>query len=331
MAHRARRWRVLAVALLSGLAGFAQAQAADPPTQPASVSPDCPPPPRALTAEGFDAGIRDAKDRGFLWRIRKDGRTSHLYGTIHAARYEWMFPGPLLRQALAASDIVALELDPLDAGIRKRMQASIGARRGERLPAALAERITRMMTAACIDAAAWSASAPEFQMALLAIAAARQEGLEPSHAIDLALAIHGRRLAKVVLSLETPESQMQALRMPTREQTLDFVAAGLADFDANRVRPLLRRLAGSWAESNFDDLASYQEWCECLRTETEREAMRRLNDERNVELAARIDALHIAGRSVFAAVGSLHMIGPNGLPALMQGRGFEVERVGFGR
>ena len=33
---------------------------------------------------------------------------------------------------------------------------------------------------------------------------------------------------------------------------------------------------------------------------------------------------------MFAAVGSLHMIGPNGLPALLRQRGYGVEQVRFG-
>jgi len=37
----------------------------------------------------------------------------------------------------------------------------------------------------------------------------------------------------------------------------------------------------------------------------------------------------MGGKQVFAAVGSLHMIGPMGLPALMAQRGYRVERVEF--
>ena len=31
--------------------------------------------------------------------------------------------------------------------------------------------------------------------------------------------------------------------------------------------------------------------------------------------------------SVFAAVGALHMVGPQGLPTLLQAKGFKVQRV----
>ena len=56
--------------------------------------------------------------------------------------------------------------------------------------------------------------------------------------------------------------------------------------------------------------------------------MRRLLDERNGPMAERLDALHREGKGkLFAAVGTLHMIGPQGLPALLRERGFTVERV----
>ena len=55
--------------------------------------------------------------------------------------------------------------------------------------------------------------------------------------------------------------------------------------------------------------------------------MKRMLDDRNPLLAAAIDACTAAARAVFAAVGSLHMIGPTGLPALLRQRGYRVEQV----
>ena len=71
----------------------------------------------------------------------------------------------------------------------------------------------------------------------------------------------------------------------------------------------------------------YESWCDCLKTDADRRAMRRLLDDRNPALAESIDALHGGGKQVFAAVGSLHMIGPKGLPALLAQRGYQVERI----
>ena len=52
-------------------------------------------------------------------------------------------------------------------------------------------------------------------------------------------------------------------------------------------------------------------------------------DDRNPGLAKGIAAIHESGQTVFAAVGSLHMIGPMGLPQLLAKRGYRVERIEF--
>ncbi len=305
---------------------------AAPTLAPAAAAPatDCPPPARALTPESFRAGLAEARDRGFFWRITKDGRTSYLYGTVHAARYEWMFPGPTLQSAVRSADVLALELDILDPQIQRRLGAAIRAREGDTLPAPLAERLQRRMAAECADEAAYASFAPEFAVASLGMLAARRDGLDPSHAIDLVLDLYARDVGRPVVSLETPESQLQALRLPTREQTLDFVRDALDDLDSGKSRPLVRRIARIWTESDYADLDRYEQWCGCVDTEAEAAAMRRLLGDRNPGLADGIDAIHHSGRSVFAAVGSLHMIGANGLPALMKVRGYTVEQVAFG-
>ena len=46
-------------------------------------------------------------------------------------------------------------------------------------------------------------------------------------------------------------------------------------------------------------------------------------------LAKSTDAIDASRTSVFAAVGSLHMIGRLGLPALLAERGYKVERIDF--
>ena len=291
----------------------------------------CPPAAQPLTAESLRDGVAGARDHGFIWRISKDGRTSYLYGTIHAAKLEWMFPGPTVVEAIRASDTIALELDVLDPDIQRRLAASIGPRRDDKLPAVLTRRLERQMAAECVDVATWSHFAPEFQVASLSVMAARRDGFDPAYAIDLVLAALGRTMEKPVASLETPESQMQALQMPTQEDTIAFVTSGLDELESGRARPLLNRLARAWTDSDFDELSSYEKWCDCLRSAADRAAMKRLLDDRNPLLAAAIDALHASGQQVFAAVGSLHMIGPTGLPALMRQRGYKVEQGDFPR
>lgn len=326
MTRLARVLRLAAPLLAAAplLLGHAFATAAD-------EAATCPPAAAPLTSELIAAGMRDAKDHGFLWRISKDGRASYLYGTIHAARLDWMFPGPTIVDAMRASDTVAFELDVLDPEIQRRLAASIGSRRGDALPAALARRLEQRRAAECVDAAVFGKFSPEFQVASLTVLAGRRDGFDPAYAIDLVLAGLARNLAKPVISLETPEAQMQALQMPTPADTLAFVRDSLDELDAGRARPLLARIAKVWVDGDYAELSRYDKWCDCMRTEPERAAMKRLLDDRNPALAAGIDELHASGKQVFAAVGSLHMIGPTGLPALMKKRGYQVEQGEFAR
>ncbi len=301
------------------------------PSHAAAPPAGCPPQAAPLSAEVIAAGRGQARDHGFLWRVSKDGRSSFIYGTLHAAREAWMFPGPTIVEAMQASDVVALELDVLDADIQRRLAAAIGPIRAEPLPAPLASRLERRRAAECVDAAAFAGFAPEFQIASLTVLAARRDGFDPAYAIDLVLAGTARNLGKPVLSLETPEAQMAALQMPTQAETVAFVRAGLDDLDSGRARPLLRHMAKAWVDGDYAELSRYAKWCECMRTTAERAAMKRLLDDRNPALAERIDALHSGGQRVFAAIGSLHLIGPGGVPALLKRRGYKIEQGDFSK
>lgn len=297
----------------------------------AADAPACPPQAVPMSAEVAAAARRDARDHGFLWRITKHGHSSFLYGTIHAARQDWMFPGPTVLEAIRSSDTVALELDALDPEVQSRLAASLAAMRNEPLPPPLARRLDQRRVAECIDAAAWSSFPPEFQIASLTLLAGRRDGLDPANAIDIVLAGTARELGKPVLSLEAPEGQTDALQMPTRAGTIALVQGGLDDLDSGRARPLLRRIAKAWVDGDYAELSRYATWCGCMRTAAERAAMKRLLDDRNPALAEGIDRVHAGGRSVFAAVGSLHLFGPKGLPALLKRRGYKIEQGVFAR
>jgi uncharacterized protein YbaP (TraB family) len=296
----------------------------------AGADADCPAPPAAPTAGQLAAEQRSARDRGFLWRLHKDGVTSFLYGTVHVARREWLVPGPTVRAALRAAETLALELDPLDATVQRAM-AEAGAARAAAiaLPAPLRARLAARLRAECLPETALDTHGPEMRIALLTLIAARRDGLEAAYGIDLVLAGVARGRPMPVVSLETPPEQLRALQMPTADGALALLDAGLLELESGRARPMLVRMAQVWADADFATLARYDDWCDCRRTAGDAALMRRLLDDRNPLLAARIAALHAPGRPVFAAVGSLHMIGPTGLPALLAAQGFAVERVAF--
>jgi uncharacterized protein YbaP (TraB family) len=294
-----------------------------------SAQATCPPAPQKPTPEMFQSAMRNASDHGYLWRVSKDGRTSYLYGTIHVGKLDWIYPGPAVAAALQNTDTLALELDMLDPDIRNRTSKGMADMHSNALPAPLQKRMQQQAKALCVPYDKLAQMPPEMQVAILSIMASRWEGLDASYSIDVFLASIGHKMNKNVVSLETPELQIKTLLMHTPQETAEVVENSLSEMENTRLRKMLKRLSEAWAHSNYAEMEHFEEWCECLNTQVERTVMKRMLDERNPAMAERIDALHHSGKQVFAAVGSMHFFGPSGLPALLEKRGYKVERVEF--
>jgi uncharacterized protein len=268
-------------------------------------------------------------DRGFLWRISKDGRSSHLYGTVHIGKSEWATPGSATVRALRDSDLLALELDLLDTKIVERLLQRMKPRPDRTLDAKVAQRLLAQVKAACLSDEMLGLMSPEWVAMSLTVLAARHDGLDPAFAVDRAMSLLARRWGKPVISLETVDQQADALESPTGHEARRRVETIVKALEDGQVAPLLRRIALVWADGQHAELERYDEWCQCVETEGERQLMKRLLDERNGPMAERIDSLHQGGKKVFVAVGSLHLFGPHGLPALLAQRGYEVQRIAF--
>lgn len=289
----------------------------------------CPPQPQAPTAQQVQKAQSQARDRGLLWRVTKDGRTHHLYGTIHVGRLEWLFPGPQLAGALGQAQAVALELDPLDPAIQAAMQRSGAASPGATLPPALAQALARALERSCLPPAAMAGMHPLMQAMTATIVDAARDGLHAAFGQEVALSTAARARSVPVISLETPERQMAAVIPSDPAQAERFLASMLEQIDSGTARGVLRQLADAWERGDLAKVASYERWCDCVRTDDDRALLATLNDGRNPEMAERIEALHRQGQRLFVAVGALHMTGPKALPALLAARGFKVEAVPF--
>lgn len=309
------------LALLFLLAGTTLAQAQAKPAE------DCPPAARGPSAEEQEAGWRQARDRGFLWKATKDGRSSYLYGTMHVGKLDWIFPGPTVHEALAASSLVALEIDLANPEITRRVQAAMGPKPGRSLTPRLSARLERQLQAACMPLELTRSMSPEMLGMALTVMSARRQGFDPAYGVDMAIAALGHRLGKPLTSLESPELQVKLLTSRSNQELREGMDKLLAALENGKAGPMLLRMAGIWEEGREDELARYTEWCDCVGSVRERAAMKALLNDRNPGLADAIAALHAEGKTVFAAVGSLHMVGPTGLPELLRNKGYAVERI----
>lgn len=286
-------------------------------------------PPSAIASlEKPGIGLRNGIDRGMLWRIEKDGRTSWLYGTIHIGRGDWVRPGPTIQKALTQSDTLALELDSRDEATAKTMSQPADPELLTRvLSGERARRLERQTSEACVPPGTLSKLPPILQVTALAGLVARVDGLYPEFGVDETLAVSARNSNKPIVALESAAEQLKVLTGGSEAEEAEQVDAALDELESGKLRGQMKELADVWARSDAARLTRYAEWCDCLNTPAEQRLMKRLLDDRNPGLADGIERLHVGGKSVFAAVGALHMIGPQGLPTLMAARGFTVTPV----
>ena len=245
--------------------------------------------------------------------------------TAHASKPAWKRLGPQVAAALRNSDVLALEIDPAD----PTLVAELADLQPIALPPALQTRLTQAYERACVAPESLSSLHPVLQATTLTVLEARWLSLDPGYALEQVLATQARANGRRVLSLETAAQQKAALVPSDPAEALSSLDQSLAQLEDGSGRRVLQRMAQAWESGDLATLEDFDRWCECVATEADRAFMRKLNDERNPGLAARIEAQHRRGQRVFAAVGALHMTGPQSLPRLLTQRGFKVERVAF--
>lgn len=307
----------LLLSLYTGFGSTAYAQAPRCPA-PASV------PDKSRMAQMFQT----SPDRGFLWKVTKDGHSSWLYGTLHVAKQDWLMPGPLTRAAILHSSEVALELDlnaPNTAATLR--QPEDPTRWAHLVQSGRKAKVDALMDQQCVPSAAFAHVAVGVEAAGVESLASRQDGYYPDYAVDAVLQGMAGSLKKPLIGLETVQMQRDLLigqNAADEDAFIDDIVKGVS---TGKTQAENRQLTQMWASSDVKRLDHYQDWCDCLNTAQERRFMSRLLDDRNVGMAAKIAKIHESGTSLFAAVGSLHMAGPKGLPALLRKDGFEVQQI----
>ena len=286
----------------------------------------CPPPLPTQASTGPE------RDRGLLWRITRDGRSSFLFATLHVGKPAWRRFGPQLSAALRSTEVLALEIDPSDPELFHALaDLQPQGLLPDALPEALQKRLNEAYARACIAPESLATLHPVLQATTLMVLDARWLGMDPSLAMEHLLLARVRSSGRRVVALETVAQQKAVLVPADPADALAVLDTSLTQLEDKTSRRVLERLSQAWEEGDLAMLEDYASWCECTHSEDDKAYMRRLNDERNPPMADGIEAQHQRGKRIFAAVGALHMTGPQALPLLLAQRGFKVERVRFAR
>lgn len=282
-----------------------------------------------LPAPDIHAQIDAAPARGLFYAIHRGTRTAYLFGTIHVGRPDFF---PLERratEALADSSTLVVELDAtqaetMRAAMRRHALLPDGETLGARLSPPLRTRLAAQLDALGMPQRSIRAYKPWMAALTLTLAGVQQSGFDGAYATDGYLIGLARGLHKPVVELESADEQLGLFdTLPRTDQTA-FLDEALRSLENGKLADDTRALVSAWLAG---DARALERLAAVSLDENPRSGpwmQQKLFVERNYRMAERIERLLADGQSPFVAVGALHLVGPNGLPALLAARGYRV-------
>jgi uncharacterized protein YbaP (TraB family) len=276
-----------------------------------------------VIAVGVRAQAANAKL--FMWRIQSAAATAYLLGSIHVAKPE-MYPlDPQIEKAFRESNVLVVEADasPEKAGamaLQMMMRASYPA--GDSLD----KHISKELLAAAIT----KSGLPEAQVKLLkpwflamavTLIELQKVGIDPQLGLDLHFLQSAK--GKPIVELEGTEAQVNLLDGFTDREQEQFLKYSLKD--AENIGKHVNEMIAAWNAGDAKKIEDYLS--EAANNSPDMQSLLvRLFDERNKQMAVKIEDLLKTRKTYFVVVGAGHLVGKNGLLQLL-GKTERIEQV----
>jgi len=255
-----------------------------------------------------------------IWQVTapEGAHSGWLFGTVHALPDDIPWRSAALDEALGRSGVLVVEIADLDDGSAARSAFDAVSREPglppliDRLPKSGRERLEGVLADAGVGRNAY-AGIKTWAAALMLASTLRD--YDPANGVDRVLIDQAEHVA----GLESFSEQYASFDSLSRQAQVALVRAIVEEPGGARQDARIE----AWLTGDLDSLDSLSE--EALLTDPE--LRQTLLVERNHAWARQIAALIAQGRRPFVAVGAGHMLGEEGLPALLDARGFRVARL----
>jgi hypothetical protein len=272
------------------------------------------------------AAQTSAAARSFLWKVQSGERVLYLAGSVHALTAGVYPLNPAFERAFEASDMLIEEIDLAEADLLtlgpmllakgvyqdgrtfdRAVSPETVSLVTERLPSPLTIDLIRPMK-------------PWMVMLTLTAMQVQAAGLDASLGLDKYFFDKAAAAGKTIVGLETAESQIDRFdRMPEPLQE-QLLRSALADLDTQSGE--LTSIVEAWQRG---DAASLEETLLAAFTEYPG-AYQSLIVERNHNWMPRLEACLARPSPCLVVVGAAHLVGRDGLLALLQGKGYRIEQ-----
>lgn len=274
-----------------------------------------------------------AVERGALFKVAGGGHTMYLFGTIHVGLPEFYPLEPRIAAAVAGASVLALEVDPsmdperIAKAFQEHAMFAPGSAAYGAMPPALKARLERVLEAAQLDQAVVARFKPWMVATLLAIAQYGALGYRVELSVDLHLAQLAHAGKVPVLELESAEAQVALFSRLSEAEQWRLLEESIDMIESGRHRAEALQIAEAWRNGDraaFDAIAEHAENDPSLSAKFMQQVVLK---ERNGPLAEQLVRLLARSDKSVAAIGVLHLLGKESVPALLRARGMAVERV----
>ena len=270
-----------------------------------------------------------APAKSFGWKATKGSGTVYLVGSVHLLTKDFYPLSGALESAFASSDLLVEEVDygealasqlqilsrailptgqSLDTVLSRETLALVNKRlaqpTGLPLPPQVLKQLKPWMLAITLLESEWAKAGFDAELGL------------DKHFYDRAI-----REKKAVRGLETAEfqiSRLDELPMPLQDR---FLAETLKDIDAELAS--ISSLVTAWKNGDVDAI----ERLTMQDLKEEPIIYERLLVERNRNWLPQIEALFARASPALVVVGAAHLVGPDGLLKMLQGKGYRIEQL----
>lgn len=266
-----------------------------------------------------------------LWKVSDADNSLYLLGSFHMLKPDDYPLGADVDAAFDDAESLLFEIDPAamtsPETIAKFQRASAyddGRTLSQVLPAATRDKLEKLLSASGGSIATFETTEPWAVNLVLVLGVAQAMGFRSEDGLDRHFMARAGKAGKPVAGLETVDVQMAALDgTPHSEQV-----AGLDEFlsDPTSTVTDMRTLHASWRSG---DLATLDRKFRVEMARKSPVSYRLVNVDRNRAWLSTLEQrLNAKGNDdTLAVVGTLHLLGDDGVVERLRAKGYKVERV----